>query len=274
MAAELETRLQISLKNRDIPGAYNLLLGQERYKLGRRKKMSYGSGFLPKVTWRQQTWVEVARSLTQTKGKVNILEIGAGDDCAAWTGGLMAKVSQGRDALLEHDLQAQVTAHSGEGSLSDWVVESGVDEFLSGHYLDVLESLKDGSRIFDLVLSRFGLYHSYAALEVLPLIDDILSQDGVAILDHVGRGVEHRDGLIYRPDDLPNDYISQQDLYTSLNYPEAHIGAIPWFTIDGGYSVAWRKGEFSRERMPKLVDILYLGFMERSFPPRLVYIMD
>ncbi|MBI4058540.1 hypothetical protein HY408_02110 [Candidatus Gottesmanbacteria bacterium] len=250
---------------------FNILLNRERSSLRvYENDPEYGSGYLPSVTLDGCEWYEYARKIMSEKGSLAILELGAGDDAAAWTGGKKARVSQGKQAIVDHIFAAHITVQSESGLWAEWACAQGVNTFVTGHFFDVLSQMVREKRQFDLILSRFVLNQSMVALEALWLIDRLLSSHGAAFMDAVSQD-EGVDIMIFPRDGMPKIYIDWLDLGKSLNFKTADVAGLAWQRQNGVYNVAWKKGQFDQSRLPKLVSILPLGFETFGSEEKLIY---
>jgi len=244
---------------------YSNIISQEREALHRITGDTFSSSIMPLVKLNTKiTWLEYASGLSLSKSPIYILDLGAGDDCGAWTGGLKKDLISGNYILFNRrnpvvlNLQSQVNyrlvAHSAKSTFKEWILQNGVDEFYSGHYLDLLLRFIKEKRQFDLVLSRWTLYQSIASIQALSLIDQLLTPKGAAFLDTVSRGPGNNSIVIYRTREVPLGRLTRKDIdIRSLTFAQAKVGGLNWQRVPEEYSenAAWKKGDLDRKMLPQ-----------------------
>lgn len=213
------------------------------------------SGNLPVIKLDGLTWDQYARRIAKKKGQVIILDLGAGSDCAAYTGGEEGdKLNPAVKRLHEEGIALNIIGHS-RGGHEEWVLSHGINRFLSGHFVDALSQVEPGS--IDLVLSRWALYQTMLSTHILGLIDEKLSSQGAAFLETVSRSSANDSILLYREDDLPVPYVNLEDIYRSLPFDKAQVGGLNWQKDpQGNPSTAFRKGGVKKDKLPVLMGTL------------------
>lgn len=218
------------------------------------------SGLTPEVTLNGVNWGDFVLSRYREIGRApRILDIGAGDDCTAWT----ISIADGRlDNTVRRVRQdipdLYVVGHSAHAPVDDPFAGTCVREFHAGHFIDVLRQLLQLGDQFDAVLSRHALYMSATVLDLLPIIDELLLPGGAAFLDTVSKGQGNDKVLVYPPYDYPWEGLDRAEVFRALLFTETDIGGLTWqHTETGVVGTAWKKGQLDPEKMPVLVDVNY-----------------
>ncbi len=233
--------------------------------------IAWGSGEMPAAQLDNGlNWEAHIRDIAARKGRVSILDLGSGDDCAAWTGGhTRNNMTKNRlqttpaSTLLEEGIELDVVAQTAKGTLKSWVEETGrIADLRIGHFYDALLELREQGLRFDAILSRHALYQSKLNIEALPIIDDLLTEEGAAFLDTVGKQPGCNYSFIYPKGNIPAGYLTTADIIRSVNLQEAQVGGLNWSNLQdlNGESAAWRKGQLQRVKMPILEGILPVTF--------------
>lgn len=241
----------------------------ERQEL-REAKPVYGSGQFPEAeldgTMDATFFVRDMAHRQPYRMPIRFLELGGSEDAALWTGGRDENPTRRRTGIPlnntirwwpKNGINHTVTVHSGKDTFAKWTTEHGVDRFLSGHFLDAVNTLLAEKEQYDVIISRRGLCHTAASLHLLKKINRLLSPRGAAFIDGVVRQSTMRT-LIYPPDRLPAGLLrwgmtpgavpSWEGLRTAM--PGAH-----WSQDLDFDCVAWRKSQFDESRFPKLVSL-------------------
>jgi len=240
--------------------ALDLLLDHERSFRYTIKDSEQGTGRLPEFSIKGQTWSEYAQDIWRKEQRpVKILEIGAAEDAAAWTGGLRGSQQNPEVVKLrEAGVPLEITSHSYSDRLKEWTQENGVDRFIGGHMYDLLQYFQGIGEEFDLVLSNFALYHTCAVYECLPLIDSILADNGRAYLNTVFKSHGDNKALIF-PGKITDwngaVLLSLDDVMQSMNLAELNIPGLT--VVKSGFGgemndVGWEKGDFDYQQIPSL----------------------
>jgi predicted CopG family antitoxin len=225
-----------------------------------------GSGKTPVVLLGQQNWAEFLLDFKkQGKNSPTVLDIGAGDNCTAWTAPLDDPRLDEKIKLVRQEVpEIYVVGQSGCHPSTNPFINSNVKEFYAGHFVDVLSELLKRKRKFDVILSRFALYQSCAVFDILKMIDDLLAPNGAAFLDQVSRGPANDHVLIFDKDNYdpnPNYYLNKASIYSALTFDKAMIGGLKWTkTSLEGWGAAWRKGQFNGKKMPLLSDVNFFYY--------------
>lgn len=225
-----------------------------------------GTGILPRISVAGLKWHELAQQLSSQERPIKLLDLGTGDDCAAWTGGLDgSRLNEKAMELQTKGLQIEVTAHSASGRFKEWVESHGVDRLLTGHFLDVLQDLESKGEKFHLVLSRWALYSSVAVFRIIELVETLLADNGAAYLEEIYRSIGNGKVLIFPQNNAPQGLLNYEIVDNLCLTPkQAQVGNLPVIELEGHSHLGWKKGELDRTKLPKFVGITqfekkYLG---------------
>lgn len=220
-----------------------------------------GGGILPQIQVGSLKWSHRADALGRQGHTVRILELGAGDDSAAWTGGISGdRMNDDVLDLRNKGIVMDVTTQSMNGS-EKWNQTHGVQHFVPGHFIEVLESLKTSGYKYDLVLSKDALYQSAALYEALRLIDDLLSDEGTAYLeDFIGglgrsRIVIFPSGNAFVPALIYPDAIRRRQIY----FKKFLIPGLEYTDAGETMHIGFTKGQFDCGKLPKFRGISRLA---------------
>jgi hypothetical protein len=219
-----------------------------------------GLGGLPTITIEGLRWDERATSIGASGRVVRILELGAGDDSAAWTGGKNGNcLNYEVEKLRAQGIPLEVTTQSFRGN-TDWNEKHGVQHFMSGHFIDVLESLKAGGQKYDLILSQHALYQTASLYKALELIEDLLEDRGTAHLEDFirGFGASHLavfpQGMVPLSKYLDRNYVKK----TQISYKTFRVSGVEYApNIGENAHIGFAKGNLDRSTLPKFVGIAY-----------------
>lgn len=236
--------------------AFARVIDSERAFLQRNTSVIHGyHGSLPAIRLSEGTGIiDKLQQLIAEKDRVHVLDLGAGDDAALWTGGAHGDGVLPEIQALQESGKLTITAHSGRGPLVDWSLQHGIDRFLTGHFVDAIAQLRAEGVRFDVITSRFALYQTAAALSLLPEIDELLSNDGTAFLDTVNR-FDNEHIFLYPPGEAPTSY-DTSSFFPSLAFGQAQVGGVTWGVTGDQENVAWRKGEFDSSKLPRLTAVI------------------